>query len=96
MDAERRAYRPLLLAYEVAGTAIIPSLAEHFEANAELTEWTFHLRPGVTFHDGSALDANDVVLSYAVQWDASNPLHTGRIGSFTYWSGLFGSFLNAE
>ena len=85
-----------LLAYEVAGTAIIPSLAEHFEANAELTEWTFHLRPGVTFHDGSALDANDVVLSYAVQWDASNPLHTGRIGTFTYWSGLFGSFLNAE
>jgi hypothetical protein len=35
-----------------------------------------------------------VVLSYAVQWDAAHPLHIGRTGSFEYWAGLFGSFLN--
>lgn len=84
-----------LLAYEVGGTAVVPSLAETWETNEDGSEWTFHLRPGVTFHDGSALDANDVVLSYVVQWDASHPLHVGRDGSFTYFSGLFGSFLNA-
>jgi peptide/nickel transport system substrate-binding protein len=84
-----------LLAYEVAGTAVEPSLAEKYEANDDLTVWTFYLRPGVKFHDGSALDAIDVVMSYVVQWDAAHPLHVGRDGSFTYFSGLFGSFLNA-
>ncbi len=84
-----------LLAYKVAGTAVEPSLAEKYEANADLTVWTFYLRPGVKFHDGSDLDAIDVVMSYAVQWDAAHPLHVGRDGSFTYFSGLFGSFLNA-
>ena len=84
-----------LLAYEVGGTAVGPSLAESYEANDDLTVWTFYLRPGVKFHDGSDLDAIDVILSYALQWDAEHPLHVGRDGSFTYWPGLFGPFLNA-
>ncbi|MBK8420915.1 ABC transporter substrate-binding protein [Candidatus Villigracilis saccharophilus] len=84
-----------LLAYETGGTAVEPSLAESYEVSADLTEWTFKLRPGVVFHDGSTLDANDVVTSLAIQWDAANPLHTGNTGAFSYWSGLFGSFLNA-
>ena len=84
-----------LLRYKVGGTDVEPSLAESYEANADLTEWTFHLRQGVTFSSGAAFDANDVVLSLAVQWDAAHPLHVGRDGSFTYWPGLFGPFLNA-
>src|SRR5215510_5415378 len=36
-----------LLAYEVGGTNVIPALAESYEANADATEWTFHLRQGV-------------------------------------------------
>lgn len=73
----------------------MPSLATEWTVNDELTEWTFTLRDGVTFHDGATFDANDVVLSYAVQWDAAHPLHVGRDGSFTYFSALFGAFLNA-
>jgi len=84
-----------LLAYETGGTAVEPSLAESYEVSADLTEWTFKLRPGVVFHDGSTFDANDVVTSLGIQWDAANPLHTGNTGAFSYWSGLFGSFLNA-
>jgi peptide/nickel transport system substrate-binding protein len=84
-----------LLAYEIGGTAVEPSLAESYEPNDDLTEWTFHLRQGVKFHDGSDLDANDVVKSLGIQWDAADPLHTGNTGGFTYWSGLFGPFLNA-
>ena len=84
-----------LLAYEVGGTAVEPSLAESYEANEELTEWTFHLRSGVKFHDGSELDAQDVIASYTAEWDAASPLHTGRVGDFTYFSALFGGFKNA-
>lgn len=80
--------------YEVGGTAAVPSLAEVCEPNPELTIWTCTLRDGVTFHDGATLDANDVVLSYAVQWDADHPLHKGRDGGFVYFGALFGGFLN--
>jgi peptide/nickel transport system substrate-binding protein len=34
-----------------------PYLAESIEANEDSTEWTVTLRPGVTFHDGTELDA---------------------------------------
>ena len=84
-----------LLAFEVGTGTPIAALAETWEANDDLTEWTFHLRQGVKYHNGADLDANDVVLSYVAQWDAEHPLHVGRDGSFTYWPGLFGPFLNA-
>jgi ABC-type transport system substrate-binding protein len=78
-----------------SSTAVEPVLAESYEASDDLTVWTFHLRQGVTFHDGSTLDANDVVTSLGLQWDAAHPLHKGNTGAFSYWSGLFGAFLNA-
>jgi ABC-type transport system substrate-binding protein len=84
-----------LLGYEVAGTAVQPVLAESYEANADLTVWTFKLRPNVKFHNGFTLDAADVVESLVLQWDAAHPLHKGNTGAFSYWSGLFGAFLNA-
>jgi peptide/nickel transport system substrate-binding protein len=84
-----------LLSFEVGGLAVKPGLATACNANADLTEWTCNLRDGVKFHDGSAFDANDVVLSLAVQWDYAHPLHKGNTGAFTYWSSLWGGFLNA-
>ncbi|MDP9468754.1 MAG: ABC transporter substrate-binding protein, partial [Chloroflexota bacterium] len=77
------------------GTAeVTPGLAESCVPNEELTVWTCQLRDGVTFHDGAQLDANDVLLSYAVQWDFEHPLHVGRSGTFLGWPGEFGPFLN--
>ncbi len=84
-----------LLSFEVGGTTVEPGLATACDPNEDLTVWTCALREGVLFHDGSTLDANDVVMSYYVQWDAASPLHVGRDGSFTYFPGLFGQFLNA-
>jgi len=84
-----------LLAYEFGGTGVIPSLAETWESNADATEWTFHLRKGVKFHNGAEFDANDVVASYAAQWDVKNPNHKGKSGVFEYMTGFFGQFLNA-
>lgn len=83
-----------LYKYETGGVAVLPSLASECTPNDDGTVWTCSLQEGVTFHDGSTFDANDVVLSYAVQWDAAHPLHIGRDGSFTYFSALWGGFLN--
>ncbi len=40
-----------------------PELAESFEPNSNATEWTFKLRKGVEWHDGSKFSADDVVYS---------------------------------
>jgi peptide/nickel transport system substrate-binding protein len=41
-----------------------PSLAESWATSDDGLAWTFTLRDGVTFHDGSAFDSADVVYSY--------------------------------
>ncbi|MGY1836995.1 ABC transporter substrate-binding protein [Blastococcus sp. SYSU DS0510] len=41
-----------------------PSLATDWEVSEDGLTWTFNLREGVTFHDGSEFDAADVVYSY--------------------------------
>lgn len=38
-----------------------PDLAVSWEANEDATVWTFNLREGVTFHDGSEFDSADVL-----------------------------------
>ena len=84
-----------LYRYEIGGTAALPNLATVCTPNDDLTVWTCTLNQGILFHDGSELDANDVVMSLMIQWDASNPLHVGNSGAFTYFSALWGGFLNA-
>lgn len=42
---------------------IVPGLAESWDVSDDNLVWTFHLRDGVTFHDGSPLTASDVVFS---------------------------------
>lgn len=44
-----------------------PQLAEEWEVNADSTAITVKLREGVTFNDGSVLDATDVQASYELQ-----------------------------
>ena len=40
-----------------------PELAEAFSSNQNASEWTFKLRKGVSFHDGSPFSADDVIWS---------------------------------
>lgn len=43
---------------------VLPWIAESWEINDMATEYTFKLRPGVTFSDGSPLDAEAVAANY--------------------------------
>jgi peptide/nickel transport system substrate-binding protein len=83
-----------LYSYKIGGTEPEPLLATGCEANADSTVWTCTLRDSVVFHNGATFDAEDVVTSFAVQWDAKHPLHVGREGLFEYWGYLFGGNLN--
>src|SRR5438552_18979454 len=43
-------------------SVVIPGLATEWKVDdADKTKWTFKLRPGVTFHDGSPFNADAVV-----------------------------------
>lgn len=44
---------------------IEPSLAESWEISEDGLVYTFHIRQGVTFHDGTPLTADDVAFTYA-------------------------------
>jgi ABC-type transport system substrate-binding protein len=80
----------------VGGASVEPALAEICQSNGENTVWTCKLRKNVVFHDGSLLDADDVVMSISVLWDASNPLHKGNMGTFAYFKEFWGDFMNAS
>jgi oligopeptide transport system substrate-binding protein len=41
-----------------------PGVATHWEHNADMTEWTFHLRPEAKWSDGTPLTAADFIFSY--------------------------------
>lgn len=56
----------------VRGDEIVPYLARSVTANEDATVWTIELPTGVTFHDGSALDADAVVAN--LERFAANPL----------------------
>ena len=46
-----------------ADGSLVGELAESWEASADAKTWTFNLRQGVTFHNGKAFGADDVIAS---------------------------------
>jgi peptide/nickel transport system substrate-binding protein len=60
-----------------AGDRVEPALAESWENPNELT-WIFHLRRGVSFHDGRGFTARDVLFSF----DRARRAPASRIGTY--------------
>lgn len=84
-----------LLEYGDDSGETFPELATECTGNDDATVWTCTLREGVLFHDGSHLDANDVVASWAAGIDAANANHVGNTGGFDYFSYLWDGLINA-
>jgi peptide/nickel transport system substrate-binding protein len=53
-----------LVTYDEVTTDLVPSLAESWETSGDGLTWTFKLRPGVQFHDGSPCNAAAVKLTF--------------------------------
>lgn len=53
---------------------IEPALAESWETSEDGLQYVFTIRSGVTFHDGTALDAKAVEANFLRQLDEENPL----------------------
>jgi ABC-type transport system substrate-binding protein len=83
-----------LYSFAEDSTDTVPALATGCTSNEDLTVWTCALREGVTFHDGSTFEAQDVIASFAAQWDGLLATHKGVTGVFEYWGGLWGGEIN--
>jgi ABC-type transport system substrate-binding protein len=85
-----------LLDFAFGTVDLIPGLAESWEVTDDGLAWTFHLREGVVFHDGSSFDANDVVATWQASADCSSPNHTGTGEGFGIYLSVFQQFINAD
>jgi len=57
-------------------TQIEPALAESWSVSPDMLTWTFRIRKGVFFHDGSPLTAKDAAMSITRQINSADPYHT--------------------
>src|SRR5262249_25896843 len=79
------------------GLTPVPSLADSCKPNKDLTVWTCKLHPGIKFQQGQDFAADDVIASFAAQWDLRSPQHVGHTGDFEYWGALIGQgYLNSQ
>lgn len=84
-----------LVKYDKDTTNVVPSLAEKWTFSDDGTVWTFTLRKGVKFHDGTDFDAAAVVANFDYWKNTKNATHAAQIAakqSFEYYEGQFGGF----
>lgn len=62
-----------LIEYDERTTDRVPGLAKHWETSPDGLRWTFHLRDGVRFHDGTPFDAEAVVFTFDRLIEDNNP-----------------------
>ena len=60
----RGIYESLIRLKGDSASEVEPLLADSWEPNADASSWTFHLHPGITFSDGTPLDAEAVKTNY--------------------------------
>jgi peptide/nickel transport system substrate-binding protein len=73
------------------GTADLePELAESWEPDDSGLNWTFQLREGVTFHDGTEFNAEAACANFERMFDQNE---VGQSAAY-YWGSTFGAFGN--
>ncbi|MEX2535757.1 MAG: ABC transporter substrate-binding protein [Trueperaceae bacterium] len=80
-----------LVFFEEGGTGLVPGLATEWSSNEDGSLWTLNLREGVTFHDGTAFDAQAVKFNFDRWNDPSHEFSFRDQGkTFVPWGWVFG------
>lgn len=79
-----------LLKYKEGTTEVEPGLAEKYDVAADGLKYTFHLRKGVKFHDGSDFNADAVVFNFN-RWSDERSEFKFEKDSFDYYDSMFGA-----
>ncbi|GMA16461.1 ABC transporter substrate-binding protein [Deinococcus metallilatus] len=82
-----------LVKFKKGTTDLAPGLALRWVPNKDASEWTFYLRPGVKFTDGTPFNADAVVFNVNRWWDPGAPGGAkAQSKTFTSWQITFGGF----
>jgi peptide/nickel transport system substrate-binding protein len=83
-----------LVTLEPGTTDVIPGLATDWEASEDGLSWTFNLREGVTFHDGTEFNAEAVCFNFD-RWHNFEGSFQNPDATY-YWQTVFGGFANND
>jgi len=83
-----------LVDYEPTGFKIVPKLASKWEVSADGKTWTFTLRDGVKFHDGTDFNAAAVVFNFERARFTKSPNRPSKpvADDFAYYGDQWGGF----
>ena len=79
-----------LVTFKPGSFDVVGDAAERWSASADGKTWTFELKPGLVFSDGTPLDANAVKFNLDRWRLATNPAH-GNF-AYSYYADDFGGF----
>lgn len=83
-----------LVGYAEESTEVVPSLAEKWEVAQDGLTYTFSLRKGVKFHDGTDFNAEAVKWNFERWMDKNHPMHNAE--GYEYYNDMFGGYKGDE
>ena len=83
-----------LVTFPEEKTEVVPGLAESWTISKDGLQYTFKLRKGITFHDGTPLNAAAVKFSIERQINADHPAN--KLGKYPFANYFFGNVKAVE
>ena len=83
-----------LVTFPEESTQIVPGLAESWTISKDGLQYTFKLRRGITFHDGTPLNAEAVKFSIERQINPNHPAY--KLGKYPFANFFFGNVKAVE
>jgi peptide/nickel transport system substrate-binding protein len=86
-----------LMEFKPGTTDLVPALATEWNGSDNGKVWTFKLRQGVKFHDGTDFNAEAVKFNVERWWDANHPNGYRNAGKrYEIWQQMFGGYKGEE